>query len=139
MISLTLIVLTQVAELEVSSTAERVAASRERFVDGPRLRFGIGTWSAGGRYPDYAGGVAGLSTHFGVQLNDRVAFYVLAQATTALLFNAIVAGSMAEYSGQPAFFRCPWRSMTSMSRVRPRLSALFTVPSGSCSRRAISG
>lgn len=100
MIHLTLILVSQLAATDANdpSTLERRELVRSRYIDAPRFRFGIGTWATGGRYPEYSGGLVGVSLHAGLQLNDRIAFYVLTQASTLLLWSALNIGVLAEYS-----------------------------------------
>lgn len=94
MLTALLVVLSQtVAEPPMSA-----AQSRARYVDGPRVRFGIGSWSVGGVNGTPMGGVAGVSTHLGLQVDDRLAFYVLAQGSTAAISGGFVGGALVEYS-----------------------------------------
>lgn len=87
---LTLAASASAQEGSVSSTPERVGATR--------LRAGIGYWAGVSEIGVRGVGVLGASAQLGVQVDDRLALYVLGQGATVLLSNRATGALMAEWT-----------------------------------------
>ena len=84
-----LLLLSAAPAAEAKETVEAPPAAHVGFQ--PRARLGVGYYGGGAGFA-----LIGLSTHAGVQLTDRVAFYGLVQGGISLQSLSFSAGAMAE-------------------------------------------